>query len=420
MATDVKMPRLSLTMEVGTVIQWLKAAGDTVAKGDDLAEIETDKVNVTMEAPASGYLRALLVDAGVEVPCDTTIAVLTDTADEPFAVAGSSAQPGRPTTEMDTPYPAVLSNAARGQESVASAASPPSPAQTMGGNAHVNASPAAKNLARQLGVDISTVVGSGPSGRVGLEDVQRAAELQATRAQAGTVSGDRRVPLGRMRAAIAQRMTLSATTVPQFVVRRRVDLSAALRYRDERRALVGEGPAPGVIDLIHLAVSRALLRHPEVNASFDGGERPDQAGMILHDSVHLGIAVALPDGLVVPVIRNAHTLSLEALARERRRLQEEALGNHLAATVLSGATFTVSNLGPLGVDEFSAIVNPPEAAILAVGRMQDTLIPRDGATHSLPMMVLTVTADHRVLDGAGVARFLDTVATNLEHLGALP
>jgi pyruvate dehydrogenase E2 component (dihydrolipoamide acetyltransferase) len=417
MATEVKMPRLSLTMEVGTVIQWLKAAGDTVAKGDDLAEIETDKVNVTMESPAGGYLRAVLVDAGVEVPCDTTIAMLTETADEPLAIPASAPPPGQPTTDMASTATAEPRQAAPDPGPPAVPASPPPPVQAATGNTHVNASPAAKNLARQLGVDLTTLVGSGPGGRIGLEDVQRAADLQSTQAQAGTVTGGRIVPLGKMRSAIAQRMSLAATTVPQFVVRRRVDLTGALRFRDERRGMAVEGDAPGVIDLIHLAVSRALLRHPEVNASFHAGKPAEQSNLVLHDGVHLGVAVALPAGLVVLVIHNAQTLSL---ARERRRLQNDAQDNHLAASALSGATFTVSNLGPLGVDEFTAIVNPPEAAILAVGRMQETVIPCDGATKIVPMIALTVTADHRVIDGAGVAHFLDTVATYLDQLDSLP
>jgi pyruvate dehydrogenase E2 component (dihydrolipoamide acetyltransferase) len=220
-----------------------------------------------------------------------------------------------------------------------------------------------------------------------------------------------------MRAAIARRMT-AATAVPQFTVRRRVDMTAALHVRQARRA-AADGHAPGVIDLIHLAVTRALLAHPEVNAGFHDGQSPEQSAIVMHPGVDLGMALALPDGLIVPVIQSAHTMSLQELAAERARLQEEARAGRLASAAVGGATFTVSNLGTLHVDEFTAIVTPPEVAILAVGQLQDTPVVRDGVIHIVPLIALTVTADHRALDGAQVARFLDTLATNLDHLEAL-
>jgi len=178
-------------------------------------------------------------------------------------------------------------------------------------------------------------------------------------------------------------------------------------------------PVPGIADVLHLAVSRALLAHPEVNGSFEEGDSPDASCVVLHDSVNLGIAVVLSDGLIVPVIHGAHEMSLEELAAVRRQLQGEALSGRLPAGALTGATFTISNLGTLGVDDFAAIINPPEAAILAAGRMEPTLVVRDGAIHTLPMMTLTVTADHRVLDGAQAARFLDTLAQYLSDLDVI-
>ena len=390
MAIEVKMPRLSLTMESGVVVQWLKAVGEAVGKGEELAEIETDKVNVMMESPASGFVRKLLAEVGKEIPCDTTIAIVTATVDEELDGQGAPAPP-------PVPSPSV-----------------PPPAPQGGGRAHVNASPAAKNLARQLGVDLSTVAGTGPGGRIGLEDVQRAVE--AARAPADATpqpsAGTRRVPLCRMRAAIAGRMT-AALAAPQFTVRRRVDMSGVLRQRAALEG--GTARAPGVADMVYLAVIRALRAHPELNAGFEPGATPESSHLLLHDAVHLGVALAVPDGLLVPVIRDAHTLDLAALAAARRRLQEEAMAGRLPAQALDGATFTVSNLGTMGVDEFTAIVTPPEVAILAVGRLQHDLVVRDGAIHTLPLISLTVTADHRALDGAQVARFLDTLATYLEH-----
>jgi pyruvate dehydrogenase E2 component (dihydrolipoamide acetyltransferase) len=217
-------------------------------------------------------------------------------------------------------------------------------------------------------------------------------------------------------------MVAATTTVPQFTVRRRVDMSRALALRDAGATASGQAGgarAPGVIDVLYLAVARALRAHPEVNASFEAGTSLESSAIVQHEAVNLGIAVALPEGLLVPVLHSAQAMTLEELAAARARLQEEARTGRLSARALTGATFTVSNLGTMNVDEFTAIVNPPEAAILAVGRMQQELVVRDGAIHTLPMISLTITADHRVLDGAQVALFLETLANYLEHPEAL-
>ncbi|HVA90689.1 MAG TPA: dihydrolipoamide acetyltransferase family protein [Chloroflexota bacterium] len=401
MVTEVKMPRLSLTMEVGTVVQWLKSVGDPVAKGEELAEIETDKVNVAMEAPANGFLRSLLIGAGVAVPCDTLIALLSATADEPLSASDSPPTPGVP--------------AAGPSAAAASPLSEPAPAPALLGTddavfrPHVNASPAAKNLARELGVDLTMLTGSGPGGRIGLEDVRQAADGPVT---TPVIAGSRAIPLTKMRQAIAQRMVLSTSTAPQFSVQRRLDMGAALRFlQGVRTEATVNQRAPGIIDLIHLAVIRALHAHPEVNAGYQAGEPP---AIVLHDSVNLGIAVTLPEGLIVPVIQGAERLGLAALAQARFRLQDEARGGRLSANALSGATITVSNLGPMGVDQFTAIVNPPEAAILAVGGLRNIVV--SGPLREMSTITVTVTADHRVLDGAQIARFLETLAETLDHL----
>ncbi|MGH2391607.1 MAG: dihydrolipoamide acetyltransferase family protein [Chloroflexota bacterium] len=400
MVTEVRMPRLSLTMEVGTVAQWLKAVGDPVTKGEELAEIETDKVNVAMEAPVSGFLRSLLIGAGVAVPCDTPIALLSADAAESLTVsdtpptsgvpAGSPVTAGSPAEPAPSPAPVVTADAG--------ALRP-----------HVNASPAAKHLARELGVDLTLVTGMGPGGRIGLEDVRQAADSPVV---STTPAGSRAMPLSKMRQAIAQRMVLSSGTVPQFSVQRRLDMGAALRYLGTVRAEAAAAErSPGVIDLIHLAVIRALRIHPELNACYQSGDPP---AIVLHDNINLGIAVALPDGLIVPVIAGAERLSLAALAQARFGLQDAARGGRLTAGALSSATITVSNLGPMGVDQFTAIVNPPEAAILAVGALRNIVAP--GPLRELSTIMVTVTADHRILDGAQVARFLETLAETLDHL----
>ncbi|HEY8283450.1 MAG TPA: dihydrolipoamide acetyltransferase family protein [Chloroflexota bacterium] len=405
MVTEVRMPRLSLTMEVGTVVQWLKSVGDPVAKGEELAEIETDKVNVAMEAPANGFLRSLLIDAGVAVPCDTPIALLSAGADEPLTVGDSPPAPGSQAAEPSTAASSPLPGPAASGAPVAVADADHRP--------HVNASPAAKNLARELGVDLAMVTGSGPGGRIGLEDVRQAADTPAT---TPVTASNRAIPMTKMRQAIAQRMALSSSTVSQFSVQRRLDMGAALRYlQGARTESTVNQRAAGVIDLIHLATVRALRTHPEMNASYRAGEPP---AIVLHDSVNLGIAVALSEGLIVPVIQGAERLSLAALAQARFGLQDEARGGRLSASTLSGATITVSNLGPMGVDSFTAIVNPPEAAILAVGGLRHVVVP--GPLREMSMISITVTADHRVLDGAQVARFLETLADSLDHLDTEP
>lgn len=461
MPIEVKMPRMSLTMEIGSIVHWLKAPGDRVERGEDLAEIETDKVNVALEAPASGYVRALLVEPGVDVACDSPIALLTATADEPLnpvpqglrlrgdgratpTPVGSTAH-NAPDSVLDIPVQPISTADENGiqptdtRQLVPGVASAIRPQSEVTARAHVNASPAAKNLAKQAGVDLALVAGTGPGGRIGLEDVQRAVDARATSAlgrpeiqsrgenrsgAAPSAVGSAPAiaprsearPLSRMRAAIAQRMT-AALAAPQFTVRRRVDMAAALRVRQAQSAAGGR--APGVIDLIHLAVARALLAHPEVNASLHAGRSPEQSAIVAHTGVDLGFALALPDGLIAPVIRDAHTMGLQALAAERLRLQEDASAGRLAASALGDATFTVSNLGTLHVDEFTAIVTPPEVAILAVGQLQETPVARDGAIHVVPLIALTVTADHRALDGAQVAYFLETLAANLNHLETL-
>jgi pyruvate dehydrogenase E2 component (dihydrolipoamide acetyltransferase) len=400
------MPRLSLTMESGVLVKWLKAVGDPVQKGESLAEIETDKSNALLEAPTAGYLRRTLVEEGSEVPCGVAVGILTDTPDGPWEYAGEQA---------------------RVASTLIGAAVPTQQAtRSVSVETQIQASPAAKHLAKQLEVDLGTVTGTGPLGRISSEDVQRAADARVAATNAPPrfpESDERRIPLTKMRIAIAQQMILSAKTVPQFTMRRRVDMSRALRFRDDQASLESARPEgarpPGVADVLHLAVSRALLAHPEVNASFEEGDSFDASRVVLHDSVNLGIAVALPDGLIVPVIHRAHEMSLEQLAAARRGLQDEVSNNRLSASALKGATFTVSNLGTMGVDDFAAIVNPPEVAILAVGRMMPTLELRDVTIHTVPMLTLTVTADHRVLDGAEVARFLETLDKYLSNPDAM-
>jgi pyruvate dehydrogenase E2 component (dihydrolipoamide acetyltransferase) len=262
-------------------------------------------------------------------------------------------------------------------------------------------SPAARKRAQELRVDITTIAGSGPGGRVTLEDVEAAGSSEPVGTAAADRNGERREPLSRMRKAIAERMSRSWREAPQFSVSRDVDMTAA----NEARKRAGAS----YTDAIVAAAAKALAAHPRFRARFDGDT------LVSGDGVHVGIAVAVTDGLLVPVVRDADRKDLAGLARERERLEQHAHAGKLTAAEMTGGIFSVSNLGTMGVDRFTAIVNPPEAAILAIGRVSDQVVARDGQPVVRPVATLTLSVDHRVADGAAAALFLDDIASALEE-----
>jgi len=373
--TRVIMPKLGLTMDEGRLIAWHKAEGDRVVDGEVLFEVETDKAAMEVPATTSGFVRRLLAKPDDMVPVATVVAVITSTADEDLPAEVTSAA-----TE-----PAI----ARSAESAPRQSAQGSPSAD-----RVIASPAARKRAQELGVDLATVVASKPP-RISIEDVDAAA-APATAAS----TGETRIPLSRMRKAIAAAMSRSARDAPQFSIERDVDMSAANARRKEAGA--------SYTDAVVSAAARTLAAHPRLRSRFDGDAIVEQA------NAHIGLAVAVTDGLLVPVIRHADTKDLATLARERERLEEGAHAGRLTAEALSGAVFSVSNLGSLGVDRFTALVNPPEAAILAMGRVRDRVVARDGKMDVRPVVTLTLSVDHRVADGADAARFLDDLAKRLE------
>ena len=379
--TAVILPKLGLTMDEGTLVSWLKREGDPVAEGEVLFEVETDKATMEVEAPATGYVRKLLVAAGDTVPVTEVIALISSTADEPFTIPSGA-------------VPAVTPDEEGPPAEIASA--PPAAVRTP--DERVVASPAARKRAQQLGVDLAAVRPA-KGDRISVEDVETAHASSG----AGETAAPR-VPLSRMRRAIAERMTQSFRDVPQFSVSRDVDMMAA----GAARTAAGVSYA----DVLISAVARTLAAHPRLAMRYDA------EGLIPPDGIHLGIAVALDDGLLVPVLRDADTKGLAAISRERAALQEGARAGKLPMEALLGAVFTISNLGPQSVDRFTAIVNPPEAAILAVGRVRDLVVARDGAAVVAPMVTLTLSVDHRVVDGAQAAAFLADLAARLE--GGLP
>jgi len=368
--TPVILPKLGLTMEEGRLVAWRKREGDRVAAGDVLFEVETDKATMEVEAPASGIVRKLLLSEGDYAPVAQVIAFIADSADEPI--------------------PERASVAALITEPEAPAAALPTREQIQDSD-RVKASPAAKKRALELGVDIAALRGTGPGGRIQIEDVDAVAT--------SAVLAERREPLTRMRRAVAEAMSRSNREVPQFAISRDVDMTAA----DSRRREM----AVSYTDVIVAACAKALREHPRFRSRFDGD------ATVTSDRAHVGVAVALDAGLIVPVIRDADRKDLASLRRERETLEAGARDGRLPADALGDATLTVSNLGTLGVDTFTALVNPPEPAILAVGRVADRVVARDGALAIRKVATLTLSVDHRVADGADAARFLESIVREL-------
>ena len=431
--TKVVMPKLSDAMETGKIIKWLKKEGDRVQGGDILAEIETDKADVEMEAFGAGVLRKILVPAGEKAPVGTLIGVIAEPTEDIAAVLAAAPAPaaapgagGATSARKDTrpeapPAPAATPAPAPPRPAVVSAPAPATPAVSLAAPAsagRVKASPLAKKIAAQSGVDLRLIRGTGPGGRIIRRDVEAAtvtaaaapAAVTAAPAAAATVPGveyeDR--PLSQIRATIAKRMPLSKAPVPHFYVTSEVAMDRAWELREELNALEGQ-PKISVNDLVVRACALALLRHPGVNASFQG-----ESIRVWHRA-HIGIAVALDDGLITPVLRDCQAKSLAQIAVDARDLAERARVRKLRAPELSGATFSISNLGMYDVAEFSAIINPPEGAILAVGSVRRMPVVDDAGLGVGRRMALTLSCDHRVMDGAMGARFLQDVKRLLEE-----
>jgi pyruvate dehydrogenase E2 component (dihydrolipoamide acetyltransferase) len=406
MATDVIMPALGMAQEKGTLLVWLKKAGEAVKKGEPLMEVETDKATVEVEAPASGVLQNVTAKEGDEIPVGQTIAVI--------AAPGETAAPH--------PSPLPMGEGAKKKTEVAKSPAPsvkpnhPLPpgegrgegTQSIAGG-RIAASPAARRIAEENNIDLAALKGSGPDGSVVAEDVLRAGGAVKEPAAGGPPRVKETAPLTAMRRIVAQRMTASKQSAPHFYVGIDVDMSAV----EKRRAGLkknGGAAAPSINDFILAAVAKTLRDFPSLNASFT------DEGVRIYSDINLGVAVALDEGLVVPVIRSADKLSLEELARQSRALAEKAQKKKLFPLDYEGGTFTVSNLGMLGVDSFTAIINPPQSAILAVGRVAPRVVAADGGIAARPTMTMNLSADHRVVDGALAARFIAEAKRRLELL----
>jgi len=387
MAISVVMPALEMAQETGKLISWLKKEGESVAKGEPLLEVETDKAVMEIESPGDGVLAGIKVQAGTEVPVGRTIAWIVGPGENPPAdeVAIES---GRKITAAaaSTAAPAI-------QSATATSSATPSAAS-------VKISPKARRLAGERGVNLADVRGSGAGGEILASDILAAAGSKAVATPATADTGS---PIARL---MAKRTTQSWTTVPHFFVVREVDAGA---LNDARQTLGAEIEKSRTVKLTHTdlliaLVARVLQKHPRINASWTAeGVRPNAV-------INIGLAMAVDDGVVAPVIHNADKAALGEIAAQRRDLAERARAGKLRPADLAGGTFTVSNLGMFGVDAFTAIIIPPQAAILAVGRIADRVVPvgvgPDARPGVRPMMTLTLSSDHRVVDGARAAEFL--------------
>ncbi len=403
MATDVILPALGMAQDTGKIVRWIKSEGDLVKQGEPIVEIETDKVTVELESPAAGTLARISGAAGTDVPVGQVIAVILAAGESATTSAAAVLAPVAEAAMANghAPVAETAAAVANGHAPVAETAA----AVTLPRGPHTRlASPKAKRIAAEHGMDVAAIAGSGPHGEVLAADVltavatgSRTVPVTATRAPAVSETG-----ISTAWRIMAERTTQSWTTVPHFFLLREVDATAFMQWHAQAQKRASEKLT--YTDLLVKIVATALRQHPRVNASWHNG------GIAMNDAVNVGIAVAVADGLLVPVIANADDLSLNAIARHRADLVTRAQSGTLRPADLQGGTFTISNLGMYGIDSFTAIINPPQAAILAVGAVKERIVPVNGQPAIRPMMSLNLSCDHRVVDGARGAQFLATVA----------
>ena len=443
MATKVVMAQLSPTMEEGRVVDWKVSEGDEVAQGDVVAEIETDKANMDVEAMGAGVLRKIVVGEGETVPVGALIGVIGEAeediselleeageggeaeataAEEETEEAAAGEEADAEPAEQEEPAAGEAPQATEEEEPADAGEAGAEPVEARAEEGRVRASPVARRMAEEAGLDLGRIEGSGPSGRIVKRDVEEArerGEAPGAPAGRGAPAGEDRLTAGRseasqMRKAIARRLTQSLGPVPHFFLTTEIDMERALDFRAELNEVRGAGAEDGprkigVTDLLLKAAAEALVRHPEVNASWDDGE------VVRHGSVDLGIAVAVEEGLITPVLRDAERKGLERISDEAGELIRRARDRDLAPEEYQGATFSISNLGMYEIDEFTAVINPPEAAILAVGRTREKPVAVDGEVVVRRRMRVTMSCDHRVVDGAMGADFLETYKEMLER-----
>ena len=420
MATEVKLPRLGQGLESGTIVKWLKSEGDTVEKGEPLYELDTDKVTQEVEADASGVLLKISVAEG-EVEVGRTIAVIGEQGEEVAVEGEPSGNGDAPAQEVSdeaqeegSPGPTREQERERGRQASAESGDVTELREGSADNGgRIKASPLARRIARERGIDLAAVAGTGPEGRVVAEDVERTAAAGApiqAAAPAPPSEGIEVRQLSSMRKTIARRLT-EAWQAPVFQLGITADMGRALELRERLVERQGDSVKPTISDLLTKVCASALMRHREVNALYRGD------AVELHPSANIGIAVAVANGLVVPVIPNVERRSIAEIAAARAAVVDRARSGKLQQADLEGGTFTISNLGMYGIERFIAVLNPPQAAILAVGAVEDKVVSVDGQPVVRPRMELTLTCDHRAVDGATGAEFLRDVKAFLEEPG---
>jgi pyruvate dehydrogenase E2 component (dihydrolipoamide acetyltransferase) len=400
----LEIPKIGLVMENARLVRWLKNVGDVVQQGEPLLELETEKSVVEVESTETGRLVELLMRADQEAHVGDQIAWLESASQDGATPASAPA-----TTRSDT-TPAAARPGPAPAAPPTDARLPPSRPAARGQRPRVRSSPVARRLAAENDLDLSGIAGTGPRGRIQLSDVHRAI---GSGAAAAATPGTQ--PLSSMRRALARAMTLSNATVPQFTVERAVDWTALQSQRAKLVAALPAGhPRPSVNDFLLQAIAKALLRFPSLNATFCGDANGPDAALLPARGAHVGLVVAVPDGVLVPVIHDVERDSIAELARRRGDIVERALRGKLKREELEGATFSLSNLGAAGPDRFSAMINPPQSAILAVGRQRDCVVVLDGGMHVRPLSQLTLTVDHRVADGRQASDFLGALVDIIE------
>lgn len=401
MAISVVMPALEMAQETGKLISWLKKEGDSISKGEPLLEIETDKAVMEIESPGNGILAGVKAKPGDDVPVGQTIAWIVAAGETPPVEKAAATSGRKSSAVISTPVASASPNSVAASELSTSPKAAPV-ASSQPSNQPARISPKARRLATERGVDLAGVRGSGPGGEILASDILAAAETKSV----SPTSAELASPIARL---MAERTTQAWTTVPHFFLVREVDAGALNEARQKFMPELerSSGVKLTLSDLLVALVARVLRKHPRVNASWASG------GVHENADINIGLAMAVEDGIAAPVLHKADRAKLGEIAAQRRELTERARANKLRPADLAGGTFTISNLGMFGVDAFTAIIIQPQAAILAVGAITDRVVPVDGQPGIRPMMTLTLSSDHRLVDGARAAEFMRDVVEAL-------
>ena len=417
MSSQVTLPRLGQGMESGTIVKWLKSEGDKVEKGEPLYELDTEKVTQEVEADVGGVVLKILAQEGQEIEVGKAVAVIGEEGEEVAEPEDEAEEPTKVTEEEPQeegePAPAREEERERGREAGPEGPSEPQQAAQAVDGGRVKASPLARRIAKERGVDLKALRGTGPEGRIVAEDVERAGTTGApgVAVPAAAPTEVEVVELSRMRQTIARRLT-EAWQAPHFQIAMSADMRAAIKLRETLVDRTKEGEVrPTYSDILTKVCALALMRHRAINAHFVEGK------VQLFPTANIGIAVAVPDGLIVPVIPSCEARTIPQIAEARKDIVDRARGGKLQTADLVNGTFTISNLGMYGVERFIAVLNPPQVTILAVGAIEERAVVEDGQVVAQPRMELTLSCDHRAVDGAVASEFLADVKAFLEEPG---